>query len=1078
MASPSILTKKRRARRKRIAVRERQGLLLLGVALLIAIFYHGVLNFNRHFVHTYDALIHIFIGANYQDNWFDPWEPRWYTGFFVVQYPPLSHYLIAIFGTLFKNLLTGFALAQTLAIMQLTVGVYRLTKLLFSPRAAGYAALSLVLSSAIAETVHVFGQLPTTLSLGFLLNGIPFIIEWVRKGRTTDLIRAVAWTAATTAAHHVTTLFGSVFFTAPMIVIALLEGFRAERANEPQGNGFIQKAKRRGYRLLPRFYRSGIFGVLAIASLLIVVFPYWFSSFTDPITQVSIPHGSRANFLVRRDLGLMFWVIPWASSLWVFPYAMARGFLTWRWPAAASILLLAFLGTGGTTPGPRLLLGGAFDILTLDRFTFWSTMFILPFMGRALESLIHGKLGHYIKANFGQRVLYILLAGLLAVIASSALWISTLTQYRKFQPDPINIDPIINFINKDEHWKWRYLNLGFGDQMAWLSANTKASTPDGNYHSARRLPELTTTPIERLEGAKYTGAPGIGSLEQILVMPEKYNVKYIYANDAFYDPLLFFNGWHRLGLLENGIMVWEREGIPPLPDRVPRKTWPLYQRLMWGILPLIMPVLAYLSLLLPKWRIPVMPWQKRGLGAWALGMLKEDVTHLAAPSQWQWWSRYKNLTNKVNFERRSLRFRLLSTSLLFFILIAPVVYGYWYNKKINDTPEKAVLAYWDHLDFKRFEDAYTWLEPIKGLDFDRWLLDFSVVGGLRSGYAKLETIDTVLLGYEGEGSKQRPKLGDRAFVRANLDWLTSLTAIQESIDHELVRVKGGWRILAEPSVKARAQERFIGQTSIDYYRSPRRLTIDLQDINDTLDYPIVEILNARLVSYEVEKTDLELEAEGVFNHDLAALPMEERELTAKRFSVVGELQNFDSRPADITITALLRDAQGNELSRANAGQLVLHKLLPGERTPFRIDFDDVAKVDFIVDQVASFEVFPKAVVTGRNLERDLAIWSEVQDNALQIRAVNLGAKEAGIPHALISLFDDNGLAWVNESYVMESIPPKEAREFIAELSVPESYTLEQSFINKDLTPEDWPLFDLKHDLFSHYRVQMHAFYRD
>ncbi len=1074
MASSSLkASSKLRASREQL--REREGLVLLAVALLIVVFYHGVLNLNKHFIHTYDALIHIFIGVHYAQNWFDPWEPRWYTGFFTVAYPPLSHYLIAIFGKLFSNFLTGFAIAQLYAILQLTVGMYRLSKLLFSPRAAGYAAISLVIGSSLSETVHVFGQLPTTLSLGFLLNAIPFIIAWVRKGYTTDLIKAIAWTAATTSAHHVTTLFGSVFFTAPMIVIALLEGFRGQRPDEPKGHSFFQKMGRRVYRLLPRLYRSGIFGFLAVSSLIIVVFPYWYWSSADPIVQVAIPHGSRANFLIRRDLGLIFWVIPWISSLWVFPYAMARGFLTWRWPAAASIAMLAFLGTGGTTPFPKMLLGPAFDILTLDRFTFWSTMFIIPFMGRAIESLIHGRLRLYITANFGRRVLYLLLAGLTFMICASALWISTLTQYRKFQPDPINIDPIINFINKDEHWRWRYLNLGFGDQMAWLSANTKASTPDGNYHSARRLPELTTTPIERMEGAKYTGGPGISSLEQVLVMPEKYNVKFIYSNDAFYDPLLFFNGWHRLGQLENGIMVWERENIPPLPDRLPRKVWPLYQRLMWGILPMLMPLVAFLSLLLPDWRVPLLPWQRKGLANWAYRMLKEDVEYQAAPGQWQWWGRYKNLVSKANFGRRSLKFRLISTSLLFFILLAPIGYTYYQNKKLNDTPEKAVIHYWDDLDFKRFEAAYKWLEPSKGLDFDRWLLDFSVVGGLRSGYAKLENMYPHLLGYEGKGSVKHPKLGDRAFVRIDLEWLTSLMPIKESIDHELVRTKQGWHILAEPSVKARTQESFIGQTNIDYYKSPRRLTLDLKGVNEGLDKPLVEVLNARLVSYEVKKTPLELEAEGVFKPDIAP---EDRALVAKRFSIVGEIQNTDARPADITITGLLRGADGNELSRANAGQMVLHKLLPGERSPFRIDFDDVAKIDDFPELVADFEVFVQAVVTGRNLERDLATWTKASSDHIDIRAVNLGTEEAGIPHAIISLFDDEGLAWVNEAFGMESIPPREAREFRAELSLPDKYHIEKVYTPKQPDISDWPVFDIDSPYFSHYRVQIHAFYRD
>jgi hypothetical protein len=232
-----------------------------------------------------------------------------------------------------------------------------------------------------------------------------------------------------------------------------------------------------------------------------------------------------------------------------------KGLSSWRWPFAASIVLLTLLGTGGTTPLPRLLLGGAFEILTLDRFTFWATMLILPFAGIAVESAVYGRVKAWLDNTLGRRMRILLLSGSLVTTIAAAVAISTLTTYRPFQPDPIDIKPIIGFLEKDEHWRYRYLTLGFGDQMAWLSANTRATTPDGNYHSARRLPELTTTPVERLEGAKFTGVPGIGSLQQFLGFPEKYNLKFIFSNDEFYDPLLHFYGWHRLDRLNNGIRV-------------------------------------------------------------------------------------------------------------------------------------------------------------------------------------------------------------------------------------------------------------------------------------------------------------------------------------------------------------------------------------------------------------------------------------------------------------------------------------------------------------------------------------------
>jgi len=170
----------------------------------------------------------------------------------------------------------------------------------------------------------------------------------------------------------------------------------------------------------------------------------------------------------------------------------------------------------------------------------------------------------------------------------------SLSYFRPSQPQKIKMLPILNFLNQDQHDHWRFLPLGFGDQMAWLSAQTKAMTVDGNYHSARRLPELTTRAVERLENSKFRGIEGIGSLQQFLTTPEKYHLKYVFSNDKFYDPILYFCGWQRLRQLENGIMVWEKLNVPPLPTLLPKEDVPLSQKLMWGIIPMVTLLMAFL----------------------------------------------------------------------------------------------------------------------------------------------------------------------------------------------------------------------------------------------------------------------------------------------------------------------------------------------------------------------------------------------------------------------------------------------------------------------------------------------------
>jgi len=141
----------------------------------------------------------------------------------------------------------------------------------------------------------------------------------------------------------------------------------------------------------PALIRGIFMGLCMLVLIVTIVFPYWHWSITDPITQVSIPHGSRENFISKPNLGLMFFLIPWGLLIFAVPYVISKSLKTALWPLGLSVLIALFLGTGGTTPFPRLLLGPAFEILTLDRFTFWASLLILPFVGLAVQSLWDGR---------------------------------------------------------------------------------------------------------------------------------------------------------------------------------------------------------------------------------------------------------------------------------------------------------------------------------------------------------------------------------------------------------------------------------------------------------------------------------------------------------------------------------------------------------------------------------------------------------------------------------------------------------------------------------------------------------------
>ena len=1029
--------------------------LLMTVAVLGALVFHGGLSLFGTYRNTYDAYVHIFFADHWRRAWFDHWETRWYTGFPMTSYPPLSQQSVAALSFLTGDLRLAFAIVQTAAMMLMTVGMVRFARLWVSDEAAGWAGVWLVFSTAMAETIHVFGQLPTTFSLALLLNALPFAYRWIRSGRTSDLLKAWALVAATTGAHHVTTLFGSVFIIAPVLVLALMQEFRQPLPDEgafhprciTRGN-WRAVVMRRLRRLAVPTLRTGVFGVGMIVLLFLVVLPYWLWSRSDPITQVPIPLASRDNFLVNLNAGLVFWLIPYGLLLVTAPYVVYKGLTTKAWPLLASIGLLAFLGTGGTTPFPKLLLRGAFDILTLDRFTLWASILMLPLAGEFVVSLRRGGLAAWIEAQFGRITLAAAQGGLAVALLVLALLVSSLTQFRKFQPAPIDMSPIVSFLNKDQHDRWRFITLGFGDQMAWLSAQTTATQVDGNYHSARRLPELTTTPVERLEGAKYSGVPGIGSLQQVLAAPDKYNLKFVFSNDQFYDPLLFFYGWQNIGVLENGIAIWEREDIPVLPATLPRREIPVYQRIMFGTLPPLALLLALLTTTAGVWLLPFRllgelaglrrPHWPRLLPLGALVRTAWDRfdTWMRSAAQLEGSEREKSPHWQVSlralfrhWRRRlrpaSLRARHIRAAFLAVTILLAAGGGILWWRSLADTPVHVVEQYYDDLDFRRFEAAYGRLDPVARPPLSRYIVDLSLQGGIVASYGKLNAIDVQVV----------EQSGARATVDATATYITALAYYTDTQRLDLTHTAAGWRIEPPPALAAQPAEQFVRQPQIGYLaRSGRQPLNPAAPLLPTADRPDVQIVSSRMVVTE----------EG-------------------RFSVVGEVRSRDADPADLTIRATIYDTTGTVLTWYNAADVAIHKLLPYETVPFRVDFEGVAglaledagkslsftpgaRTDYRLPEgvhIGSYNVFAKAVAAVYDLDRSVGVedirflpeGEEDQGWVLHGRLINTGLQAAVIPHILVTLYDAKGeVAWVDHTYLRQWVPAQETLDFAMPLT--------------------------------------------
>jgi hypothetical protein len=541
--------------------------------VLVALAVHGPLLLMQLPAGSFDTNFHIFLASHYAHHWFNPWNEKWFAGFSQTTYPPLTHQWIALVSNV-AGLKMGYMLVQLVAVLLLPVGVFRFAKIWVNERAASYAALGSIFLGALAFLIYQAGQLATISSAALYLNALPYFYEWSTDGSGRALIKGLAVSLAAAAAHHVTLIFGTVLFAGPVLWVACLD------AVDGRARGSLGAV----------LGRAILFAGLVVAGVGVVLLPYWMTLIQHPIHQIPIPHDSRSNFLLNSITGINYFVIPYGALILALPFIFFRGASVRRLrPLVIGFWLTLIFGLGGTTPLPRWLLGRAFEVLTFERFTFWATLMAMPIVGLLAVELLD---------RFQAKAAVALSLAAVATIGAALAWL-TANPYRPTAT--MNVSPVIAFLNRDGHDSYRYLTLGFGSELARVSTYTDASSVDGDYNSARLLPEMTHYGSAQLTNAKFYGSAGMASLRAMLEHANRYGLKYIFVHDRYYEPLLTFAGWRKTETFDSGeITAWSKDDVPPAhridSDAVP----PAWMGLLWGTLPIGVSILAiFLVLFLP-----------------------------------------------------------------------------------------------------------------------------------------------------------------------------------------------------------------------------------------------------------------------------------------------------------------------------------------------------------------------------------------------------------------------------------------------------------------------------------------------
>jgi hypothetical protein len=549
--------------------------LLAIIAVAVAV--HGPLLLMQLPLNSYDTYFHIFFASHYARHWFNPWNVKWFAGFSQATYPPLPQQWAALFSYAI-GLKMAYMLVQMIIIALLPVGVYRSAKLWVDERAASYAALASVFLGSLSFLVYEAGQLSTTAAIPLYLIALPYFYDWSHHSDKHALWKGLAFCWAGAAAHHVTLIFGAVLFAVPVIILAVMD--RRKDGEERTVGGILG--------------RAFVFSALAGIGAGLVLLPYFVAFIHNPIKQVPIPHASRSNYLLNLGWGVNYFIVPYGAMLLALPAMLLRGSAVPRLrPLLVGVWVTFIIGLGGTTPLPRWLFGRAYEILTYERFSFWATIMALPLLGVIVAGLVD---------RYGRRAIVAVSVLAIATCAFAASW----TTFHPINYEKqLYVEDVAKFLNTDGHDQYRYLTLGFGLQMSHLAILTHANSVDGDYNSARMLPEMTSHGGAQFTNAKYYGTNGMAALGDMLRHADRYGLKWVVVADPFYEPMLVFAGWRKYQSFGDGkIFIWTKDGVPPAePVRLNFKPAP-WEGLLWGTLPIGSSILAL-------WLVIALPEQKR-----------------------------------------------------------------------------------------------------------------------------------------------------------------------------------------------------------------------------------------------------------------------------------------------------------------------------------------------------------------------------------------------------------------------------------------------------------------------------------
>ena len=97
--------------------------------------------------------------------------------------------------------------------------------------------------------------------------------------------------------------------------------------------------------------------------------------------------------------------------------------------------------------------------------------------------------------------------------------------------EDFKVDTLATWLNRDGHDKYRYITLGFGNQISRAGNAYRRGQRGRRMESGRMLPELTEHGAGALTSSKYFGKGGMDALIAVLQHADRYGLKWVFVRE-------------------------------------------------------------------------------------------------------------------------------------------------------------------------------------------------------------------------------------------------------------------------------------------------------------------------------------------------------------------------------------------------------------------------------------------------------------------------------------------------------------------------------------------------------------------